>query len=519
MNTSRLFRCSFIGFVVLLTVSDSAAAADQRQTRPNIVVILADDLGLGDVGATYPRCKIPTPHLNRLASQGMIFLDAHSGSSVCTPTRYGLLTGRYCWRSPLKSGVLFGYSPRLIEPGRQTVASLLKANGYHTACIGKWHLGMDWPLNEGGIASSDADARNVDYTKPILNGPLTVGFAEYIGISASLDMPPFIWIHNDRTVGLPTVEKTWIRKGLAHPDFEPSNVLPEIGKKTVAYLAERATKSEPFFLYVPLTSPHTPIVPTAAWQGKSGLNAYADFVMETDAVVGNILEALETFKLAENTLVIFTSDNGCSPQANIPELHKKGHDPSAGFRGHKADIFEGGHRVPFIVRWPGVVRPGSSSQHLVCLTDIARTATEAAGVPMPADSGEDSFSLIPILKGEENPAVRDHLVHHSINGSFAIREPRWKLNLCPDSGGWSPPRPGRDDTSSLPRVQLYNLNADPAETNNLASAYPELVTRLTKRLESIVADGRSTPGPKQRNTTPVTFTPAPRPQKSPAPKP
>ncbi len=467
--------------------------------NPSIVYILADDLGYGDVRCFNPEGKIATPHLDRLAAQGMKFTDAHSGSSVCTPTRYGILTGRYAWRSRLESGVLFGYSRRLIEPGRLTVPALLKKHGYHTACLGKWHLGMDWPLRDGGTARSDADGPKVDYGKPIRNGPLAVGFDRFFGISASLDMPPYIYIDNDRTVGLPTVEKTWVRKGLAHRDFEAVDVLPRLVREAVGYINERAAavrQGKPFFLYLALPAPHTPIVPTPRWQGKSKLNAYADFVMQTDDGVGQVLAALEKAGLAGNTLVVFTSDNGCSPAAGIAELVRKGHRPSERFRGHKADIFEGGHRIPFIARWPGKIKPGTTSRQLTCLTDLMATCAGIVGTKLPADAGEDSVSMLPALLGKAAGPLREAVVHHSINGSFAIRQGKWKLCLCPGSGGWSEPRPGSKREKALPRVQLYDLENDAGEKTNVQGEHPEVVARLTALLRKYTREGRSTPKPE-----------------------
>jgi arylsulfatase A-like enzyme len=499
MNTSSPW---FLVFLALVC-QGSVRAADRPAGPPSIVYILADDLGYGDVRCLNPGGKIPTPHLDRLAGAGMAFTDAHSSSAVCSPTRYGILTGRYNWRSPLKSGVLGGYSRRLIEPERLTVPALLKKHGYRTACIGKWHLGMDWPLKDGGFASDYPDAWKVDYTKPIRNGPNAVGFDDYFGISASLDMPPYLFIENDRCVGEPTVEKTWIRKGPAHKDFEAGDVLPMLAKKAVAFVEKQAPRSKegkPFFLYLPLTAPHTPILPGKEWQGKSGLNPYADFVMQVDAAVGNVLAALDRAGLTEETLVVFTSDNGCAPAADFPLLAKKGHHPSYHFRGHKADIFDGGHHIPFLVRWPGRVKPGTTCDHLVCLTDLMATCADLLGEKLPSTAGEDSVSLLPALLGKARESARATVVHHSVNGSFALREGRWKLELCPDSGGWSPPRPGSKEAAKLPLVQLYDMTADVGEKNNVQAEHPEVVTRLTRLLERYVAEGRSTPGERQKNT-------------------
>lgn len=486
-------------WLLLSTLVHGAMNEASSRQSPNILFVLCDDLGYGDVGAFNPGSKIATPNLDKFASEGMSFRDAHSSSSVCTPTRYGIITGRYCWRTKLKSGVLQGFSARLIERDKLTVPLLLKQNGYKTACIGKWHLGMDWPLKEGGLAADYPDQWKVDYSKPIANGPTTVGFDTYFGISASLDMPPFVFIRNDRTVGIPTVEKNWVRKGAAVADFDAIDVQPVLANEAIACLNENAkSKDKPFFLYLPLAAPHAPIVPTDEWKGKSGLNVYGDFVMQVDQSIGEILKALEKNGQTENTMVIITSDNGCSPVANIEELIAKGHHPSAQFRGNKADIFEGGHRVPFLVRWPGMIKPGTHSDRLVGLNDLMATCAELLGATLPDNAGEDSVSWLPTALGKEQPA-RSPLINHSINGAFAIRDGSWKLAFCPDSGGWSKPRPGVDNTTDLPLIQLYNLETDVAETKNLQADRPEVVARLTATMEDFITRGRSTPGAIQQN--------------------
>jgi arylsulfatase A-like enzyme len=513
----RILITRLVAYGSLLAFVFGAPAADSGATPlPNIVYILADDLGYGDVKCLNPEGKIATPNLDRLAGAGMRFTDAHSSSAVCSPSRYSILTGRYNWRSRLKNGVLSGYSPRLIEPDRLTVPALLKEHGYSTACLGKWHLGLDWTLKDGGFAPSEADAEKVDYAKPIQNGPTTVGFDYYFGIAASLDMPPYIFLENNRCLGVPTVEKTWIRKGPAEKDFDAIDVLPTLTRKAVEYLRQRAAGAKhgkPFFLYLPLNAPHTPIVPTAEWRGKSGLNKYADFVMQTDWTVGAVLEALEKNGLTERTLVFFASDNGCSPSADFPQLAAKGHHPSYHFRGMKADIFDGGHRIPFLARWPGKVEPGSASDQLVCLVDLMATCADLLGTKLPASAGEDSVSLLPALLGRAKQPLREAVVHHSINGSFAIRQGDWKLELCPDSGGWSDPKPESVEAKKLPPIQLYNLGSDIGEKQNVAKEYPEVVERLTKLLENYVADGRSTPGAVQKNTTAVNIWKSAPPQK------
>jgi len=519
----RSFRCRLA--VVLLALCSAAAggfaAGDVRPaSRPNVVVVLCDDLGYGDVQANFPAGLIRTPHLDRLAREGVRFTDAYSPSGLCTPTRYGLMTGRYAWRTRLQSGVVGGLSPRLIEPGRATVASFLRGRGYRTAVIGKWHLGLNWErlpgkaITELGVEAPD-QVWNVDYAKPFGGGPTTLGFDRFFGISASLDMVPYTYLENDRVVALPTEERTWpmhpgyvfdCRLGPAAPGFEVADVLPELTRQAEAFIAEESRRGGPFFLYLPLPSPHTPLAPTAEWKGRSGLNLYADFVMQTDAAIGQVLAALERSGVAENTLVIVTSDNGCAPQARIHDLKAKGHDVSGGLRGHKADLYDGGVRVPFLARWPERVRPAVSGQ-LVCLTDLFATVAELVGAASPEGAAEDSFSFAPALLARP-PApgqpVRDAVVLHSAFGSFAIREGEWKLALCAGSGGWSAPVNYDAEQAGLPPTQLYHIGGDDrGERNNRQAEQPERVQRLESRLREIVAAGRSTPGPRATNAVEV----------------
>ncbi len=465
--------------------------------RPNVVYILADDLGYGDVQALNPaRGKIKTPHLDRLAAQGMTFTDAHSGSSVCTPTRYGLLTGRYAWRSRLQKGVLDGSDdPPLIAQDRLTVPALLQRHGYTTAAIGKWHLGFTsepprpTPAAAPGPAAAPAGKskmgeKGLPVGTRIIGGPVTRGFDYFWGCS------------NARTMaGL-------IENDLVIENLPPVKMLPRLERQAVNYLAAHAAAAKggtPFFLYVPLTSPHTPILPTPEWQGKSGLGDYGDFVMQTDAVVGAILAALDQNGLTDDTLVIFTADNGCSPQADTPGLEKKGHFASAQLRGYKADIWEGGHRVPFLVRWPARVAAASQNAQLICHVDLLATCADLLGVSLPADAGEDSVSILPALLGRGGAPRRDAVVHHSINGMFSIRQGPWKLEFCPGSGGWGAPGDPAARRAGLAEIQLYDLSRDVAETQNLQAENPATVAQLTALLLRYVADGRSTPGPRQRN--------------------
>ncbi len=407
----------------------------------------------------------------------MRFTDAHTPSSVCTPTRYGLLTGRYAWRSALKKGVLNGYSPALIEPGRVTLASLLKRHGYRTACVGKWHLGL-------------GNAPRTDYAQPLTPGPNTVGFDEAFIVPASLDMPPYVFVHNDRPTVAPTEHVAgskmrrhggggfW-REGAIAPGFRHIDTLPTLTDRAVGFVRKQSADT-PFLLYLPLTAPHTPWMPTEAFQGTAQAGEYGDFVAQVDAAVGAVLDALAQQELADNTLVIFTSDNGAHWTPD--DIKKWQHQANASWRGQKADAWEGGHRVPFIVRWPGVVQPGSHSDQLVCLTDVTATVASIVGAELSDDVAEDSISFLPALVDRSADApLRDTVVHHSADGTFAIRSGPWKLITRLGSHGFSRPRDVQP-VAGGPQGQLYHLGDDPAETDNRWLAEPQVVARLTRRL-------------------------------------
>jgi arylsulfatase A-like enzyme len=477
-------------FVVagLMAIAFSSA----QGAKPNIVFVLCDDLGYGDVHCLNPeRGKIATPGVDRLAKEGMVFTDAHSGSSVCSPTRYGLMTGRYSWRTHLQSGVVQGFDPCLIAEDRPTVAGFLKGQGYHTAIIGKWHLDFLYQDPVTGKTMTRAQAKKQTTTKgkglapvgsKIPDGPVNRGFDYYHGFHHAGDMKGVI--ENDTVI--------------LHED--EINMLPRLTRKAVEYIDGRAAQNpdQPFFLYVPFGSPHTPILPTEEWQGKSGLGDYGDFVMQTDAGVGAILDALDRNGLTENTLVIFSSDNGCSKAAGIPKLQAKGHYPSANLRGSKADSWDGGHRVPFLVRWPGTVAPGSTSDQTLCLTDLFATAAELTGAPVPAGCAEDSVSFLPALSGKPIVSTRAGVIHHSISGHFSYRMGKWKLILAKGSGGWTSPTE-KQVAAGTPIAQLYDMEQDVGETTNLYLSHPEVVDRLLKQMESDINRGRSTDGPESKN--------------------
>lgn len=472
--------------LIALLFSALLTGSARTQPPPNIVLVLADDLGIGDLGCYNAESKIPTPRLDRFASEGVRFTDMHSPSAVCTPTRYGLLTGRYCWRTRVKSGVLDGYSPLLIETGRATLASLLHDRGYATACFGKWHLGL-------------GDGERTDYTRPLTPGPNSVGFDEFFGIGASLDMPPYVYVRDTGVLAAPTLNVAgsahrrqngggYWRGGAIAPGFAHGEVLDAIVDRAISFI-ERQGDARRFFAYVPLTAPHTPWVPTPAWRGRTQVGYYGDFVAMVDATVGRILDALDRAGIADDTLVIVTSDNGS--HWPLADIEKYGHRANLCYRGQKADIHEGGHRVPFLARWPGRIEAGSESGELGCLTDLFATFTAIVGARLPHDAGEDSYDLSPVLLGAEHTApIRPAIVHHSLAGMFAIRAGRWKLVFGLGSGGFTAPREIQPKAGEPPG-QLYDLDDDPGETRNLWAQNPAIVARLTELLAGYRSSGRS----------------------------
>lgn len=476
-----------LAVVCLLLSTHLAAFAAER---PNIVFIMADDLGSGDLGCYNRESKIPTPNMDKLASAGMRFTDAHSGSAVCTPTRYGVLTGRYAWRTKLKSGVLWGYSPALIDTNRMTVASMLKKKGYHTGAVGKWHLGL-------------GRAKKTDYTNPLQPAPVDYGFDFFFGIPASLDMEPYVYVLNDRAVEHPTkmVKASGHRRrggggfwrgGPIAPGFKHIDVLPVIARQAAGFINKHAQDSpkQPMFLYVPLSAPHTPWLPTDEFRDQSKAGYYGDFTVQVDWTIGQIMATLKANKMVDNTLLFVTSDNGS--HWPLGDIKKYDHAANLHYRGQKADIWEGGHRVPFIARWPGQIRAGSVSAQTICLTDLLATAAAVVDTELPPDAAEDSYSILPVLLGKKLAGpIREATVHHSVNGTFAIRQRNWKLILGRGSGGFTKPRVIKPKPGE-PKGQLYNLEADPSESENVYRDHPEIVDRLTKLLDQYKKSGRST---------------------------
>ena len=481
--------------------------------KPNVIFILADDLGYGDVSCLNPQGKINTPNIDRIAAEGLKFTDAHAASSLCSPSRYAVLTGRYCWRK-LSKGIVNVFGDTILPPQRMTIANMLKKQGYSTACFGKWHLGMGW----NKISEEPGKLPQVDFTKPVTAGPTTNGFDTYFGVDVP-NWPPYCFIENKNTIGIPSgesplklsIEEISI-KGPTVENWDLKKILPSITDRACKYIEEKANDVNPFFMYFPLTSPHTPLAVNDPWRGKSGLNLYADYVMETDAMVGRVLDILKKMNIEDNTIICFASDNGCAPVIGVKYLEAHGHYPSYIFRGYKAHAWDGGHRIPFVMRWPNTIKPGGAYNHHVCLTDFFATIAAITGFNIPDSAGEDSISFLPVLNGNNSP-VRDVLISHSGFGKFAIRKGPWKLILCAGSGSprvvdnLATPSDTQAKELGLPPYQLYNLDYDIGEMHNVYSERPDVVKELVEILRGYVANGRSTPGGVQPNDIEVCLDP------------
>jgi len=484
-------------------------------SKPNIILIYTDDQGYGDFSLLNKESKFNTPNLDRLAKEGMMLTDGHSPDTVCTPSRYGLLTGRYSWRTELKRGVFGAEKACLIKDGRVTIASLLRDNGYKTAMVGKWHLGMDFPGEKG----------NRDWSKPVLDMPLDKGFDYFWGIPASMNYGVLSWFEGRYAKIPPTLytskkpskiaiddyriappyqktakeapepEESGGRKmntktkGLeVAQDFVDIECLDRFTTQSIKWMdgqAEQSRNGKPFFLYLPYTSPHKPVIPMKKFRGQGKAGAYGEFMIETDWHLGRIMKWLDDEKLAENTMIIFTSDNG--PETTWKKRTDKfGHQSNGIFREGKRSIYEGGHRVPFVIRYPSLIKSGSKMGRPVCQTDILATIAEMIGSKLPSYAAEDSFSFLPELKGQHDKKEKI-LIHHSSNGRYAIRKDRWKLIL-----------PQR----KYP-LELYDLEDDPTEKTNLSKKHPDLVSSLRSEFSQAITKGRSTPGKSQSNDTPI----------------
>lgn len=522
-------------FLILAAAVLSGEVRSSQQVRPNIIYVMADDLGIGDVKCYGgDRCQIDTPGFDRLASEGMLFSDAHTAASVCVPARVAIMTGRYPWRfaRPRMDGPWGFLNPRL-KTDQLTLGRLLQSAGYRTGYIGKWHLGTLMQTLDG----KNQGPENVDYSRPLKIGPQQYGFDESFVLPGSLDMYPYAFVRNNHWQGRITAQKGWSafnRVGPAAEDFEDVKVLDTFSTEAERFLARQAAaqkKGRPFFLYVALTSPHTPTSPSERFQGRSQLGIYGDFVMETDDCLNRILTALDEHNLAENTLVIASSDHGPALYAGrkrkatanqLRELEQDGHFSSGPYRGYKFSIYEGGLRVPFICRWPGVVKPKSRCDALVAQQDLMRTFAEICGIQLLPDQAPDSVSFLSLLKSTGGP-VRKTMILRSTE-RFAMRAGDWKLAVCPGAGcrghfGNEPAAPAawkaaslafgrpasRKDLTAAPFVQLFDLSSDPGESTNLASEHPERVRKMIKELERQIRDGRSTAGPPLVNDVTVDY--------------
>jgi arylsulfatase A-like enzyme len=505
---------SVLAFVLASTLL--ACKADKKEEKtsnsPNVVIIYADDMGYGDLNNQNPDSKIPTPHLDQLSADGMRFTDAHSGSTVCSPSRYTLLTGRYHWRGHMKKGIVRAWGDPAIEEGRETIASMLKANGYNTAAVGKWHLGMFYPFKEG-IGQNDPakkgwrDGEKKSYTpedfnwdEPVKRGPTAVGFDYYFG-DGTINFPPYVWMENDRFLSTPdtllsqggkkTKEGSWeCRPGPAMKDWDIPEVPIKLTEKAVSWIGKQK-KDTPFFLYFALPSPHAPIVPAKQFQGKSKAGGYGDYMVQTDWMVGQVLNELKSKDLEDNTIVIFTSDNG-------PELYAynriKNHDhySMGDWRGVKRDLWEGGHRVPFIVKYPGQVKANSVNNSLVSQVDILATLADILEAPVSPNAAEDSKSFLKSLKEGDQVKHREEVVYHAVNGKFAIRKGDWVLvehNTAKVTGEPKWRRENQEQTEEETPLVLYNIKKDPTEQVNLYAQHPGKVKELKLLLEKIKAQG------------------------------
>ncbi|TVR18409.1 MAG: arylsulfatase [Balneolaceae bacterium] len=511
-----LFKRSIHLVVIFLAFSATSgcATADKEDatysSNPNIIILFVDDMGYGDIGAYNEDSKIPTPHLDNLATEGIRFMDAHAPGALCHPSRYGLLTGRY----PFRTNVNVWPNEPVIEEGRMTIGSILQNGGYRTAMVGKWHLGFDESqaidktseLEQG--ANFQAAYRQYDADLPLPGGPFDSGFDSFFGIRASTDIPPYFYIRDDMIVNPPTdtiddnfsgghwtnIQGAFWRAGGIAPDLELIDVLPRFIEESIQVIQDHYESGweQPLMLYVALPSPHTPWLPTESFEGRSDAGMYGDFMAMVDAKLGKILQELENKGKAEETLVIFTSDNG--PVWYDKDIEQFGHDSAGGLRGMKGDVYEGGHRMPFIVRWPGMVEPGSVTNQTISFTDLLATFADITGAELPEDVGEDSFSILPVLTGTqpESEAIRPPVVVTVGRGMRSIQDRTWKLIDGLGSGGFTAPafiEPGPGD----PEGQLYNLEEDLAETNNLWFDHPEEVERLLNLLDEYDNKGRSRP--------------------------
>jgi arylsulfatase A len=491
-------------------LANAGGASKATVNRPNIIIILADDFGWGDASCNYPTTPLKTPAIDRLAKEGIRLTNAHAPSSVCTPTRYGLLTGRYPWRSYLKKGVLAFYAPAMITKDRTTIASYLKSLGYRTGGFGKWHLGLDWTPIAGDPANWRAHwqtrvfaeamkvQNGIDHTRPFKNGPIDVGFDTFFGTPSNCSRLPF-FIADDRVYG--TLERD--RKGQLRDPACARDIVDDLYVDKAIHFMEDHGKNYgkgPFFVYLPLNAIHAAVLAPERVIGKTGMTKREDKILWTNESVGKILDALDRMKLAESTLVIFTTDNG---PTDSPKARGKGHQPTGPYRGLKASVWDGGTRVPFLARWPGQIPAGATSDHLFGLTDILATLAGLCGEPLPDGQGPDSINRLPVLLNQSNQIEeRPALVTASYGGFLTVREGNWKAVFETKwTGGVRAKKYGGPAPKGTPKDgpgigQLYDIAADPYEKDDLWDSKPEVIAKLSRRLQAIKKHDKSDPAPK-----------------------
>ncbi|UCS92031.1 arylsulfatase [Echinicola marina] len=478
-------------FFLLLGISINAFSQKEKQSKPNVIFIMADDMGYGDPQCYNSDSKIPTPNMNRLASEGMMFMNAHTASSVCTPSRYSFITGKYAWRSNLKREVLWStYNDPLIDKSEVTIADMLKDQGYATAVVGKWHLGINFLKNQGFgyVQAKDwheqglKGTRDVNFMNPSYGGPNDLGFDYFFGSGGGHNMEPHVFIENRYTYGLPTI---WREKGQPSKEgisasevhegwmvegWDDTEIGPTLTEKSLQFIEENTALGKPFFLYLPTVAPHRPCTPADFAKGKSQAGERGDMVYEFDWSVGQIMEKLEELGIAENTILIVSSDNGATPTSDDGKNY--GHNSCGDLKGFKASLNEGGHRVPFIVRWPSEVKPSTQNNGMISLMDIYATLSEVLGTE---DPNGDGISFLSSLKNERAPAKRTEMVHHTYSGGFALTDGDWKI---------IPHRSNKDGSWDF---ELYNIKEDPNEKNNLSSKMPEKIKELMDKLNENIS--------------------------------
>ena len=496
-------------YILAVLLFGAGCANPTEESLPNVVIIYADDMGYGDLAIQNPESKIPTPHLDQLVEQGIRFTDGHSSSGICSPSRYALLTGRYHWRR--MHGIVGSFGPPVIESERLTMPEMLHEKGYRTACIGKWHLGWNWvfrsePTGEGTQFGRDVNyykPEEIDWEAPITGGPLSHGFDYYFGDDVP-NFPPYTYIENERVLETPNSdvaiteqipEGNWeARLGPMVAGWRFKEVMPAITAKAVEWIHQQKGESDPFFLYFPLTAPHAPIIPSDEFVGRSQAGPYGDFVFQCDWSVGQVLKALEENGFSDNTIVIFTSDNGPERYA-YDRIRNHDHRSMGPLRGLKRDIWEGGHRVPFIIRWPGMIEPGRISEETVSQVDLMATIAAAVDYEIPSGAAEDSYNLLPLLKGDPNAVnIREATVQNTQKGNYAIRKANWLLIDAPSGGVSRVPdwfdKEYNYEENTLPG-ELYDLGQDISQHHNLFEQYPEKVGELKALLKRYQVEGRS----------------------------